>query len=263
MLTLIITITFFSVLTTGLLAFIPSGFFKRAYYFGITFWSRWLPVIAVFVICTLLMINLLGLPHSHVLSLYPTLSMVEMGMFLFVLPFFMGTSVCFFAYSAFLYLFIKFLFASIVPSFGCIVLISCFIIVGILADKLPWALKIRHSSVRNLREFLLAFVCIGLLGVVVYTIFNLSGFVKWMEDIYKLHLEYTTWICIVVGIFGGWIFTILGYGRRFSLPLLCYPSLIFVAWVTNWPSYFLIIPFTILLTLSLSETDRRAVIREE
>ena len=263
MLTLIITITFFTVLVTGLLAFVPSGFFKRGYYYGVTFWSRWLPVIAVGVVFVLIITNLIGMSHTYFLSLYPTLSLVEVGVLLFILPFFFTSNVCFFSYSAFLYLFIKFLFATQVPSFGCILLISCFIIIGILSDKLPWVVQTRSSSVKTLREFLIGFVCIGLLGVVAYTIFNLSGFIKWMEEIYKLHLGFNTWIFIVVAIFGGWIFTILGFGRRFSLPILCYPSLIFVAWITNWPSYFLIIPFTILMTLALSETDRRTRIREE
>ena len=263
MLALIITITLFTILVTGVLAFIPSGFFKKSYYYGITFWSRWLPIISVSLIFVLLMINLLGIPNTHVLSFYPTLSKIEVGVLLFILPFFIGSSVCIFAYSAFLYLFVRFIFVTSIPSLGCILLISSFIIVGILADKLPWLKQTRQFQVKNLREFLVASFCIGLLGMVTYTIFNLNEFIQWMENMYDLNLSYSVWCGIVVGLFGGWILTILGYGRRFCLPLLCYPSLIFVAWVTSWPSYFLIIPFTILVAISLSETDRRLIIREE
>lgn len=237
-------------------------YLKRSYYFGVNIWSTWLPVLATAIYVGLIAINLLSergqLPAA--LDLGRFFTSVELTVLFVVGPLFMtkiGFLIAFATLSFTIERFVSFGFTA--SSSGCLYLFtSAVTFVAILGDKMPWLSKrFSNGTPQKIRDILVVGMGIASLGLMTAAFTKIPSFQKWIVQILGIDIPNVLILFVLIGIFIGWLSVVLGFTRNITLPLLSLPTLFVLAFVTGWPSYLLIIPFSVCLALALSTADRR------
>jgi hypothetical protein len=92
-------------------------------------------------------------------------------------------------------------------------------------------------------------------------IFKIYAFNRWISSSFGMVLPLGVTLGLLVAIFFGWLSVALGFTRHFTIPLLCLPSLFVLAYITEWPSYLLVVPFALCMALGLASAERRTDMR--
>lgn len=240
---------------------------RRSYYFGVSIWSRWLPVLATALYLSLLVVNLISSPGQvpQSLQLMGVFSSAELMVLFIVGPLFL-TKVGFIIAFATLAFTIERFISSGIPtsSAGCMYLFtSAVTFIALLGDKMPWfTYSATNPIAQKIRDFLVFGVAVGSLGVIGASFTQVPGFQKWVYQVLAIDIPKFLLLMILVGIFIGWLSIVLGFTRNVTIPLMSLPTLFILAYITHWPSYLLIIPFSVCLALALSTADRRTLGRQ-
>jgi hypothetical protein len=245
--------------TAFLLSRLPD--LKRSYYMGVSMWSRWLPVCAIGIYLAVLAVNLVaGAGPRNPIGMAGYFSTLELAVFFVVGPLFLTRLGNLLATATILY----FLERLVINTRGFDAPLSLYLLTGaatiiaLLADKMPWLSHDGPSILAHkFREIMLTFLTLAAMGVVFAAILKVNELSRWMATLLAISLPNTVVLGLLVGLFLGWLSVAVGYTRHFTIPLLCLPSIFILAFVTAWPSYLLVIPFTTCVALSLASADRR------
>lgn len=235
---------------------------KQSYYFGVSLWSRWLPVLATAIYLSLLSVNLINSSSQipDALNLGKVFSTLELTIFFLIGPLFLTKVGFIIAFATLSFTIERFVGGGITAaSSGCLYLFtSAVTFIALLGDKMPWLSKRTPNAVaQKIRDILVVGLCIGSLGVIAASFPKIPGFQKWLVQILSIDLPRFAILLLLVATFMGWLSVVLGFTRNVTLPLMSLPTLFIFAFVTSWPSYLLIIPFSVCLALALSSADRR------
>jgi hypothetical protein len=236
---------------------------KRSYYFGVSIWSRWLPVLATAIYLSLLVVNLVNSPSQvpSTLKLTSVFSTAELTILFLVGPLFM-TKIGFLVAFATLSFTIERFISSGIPtsSAGCMYLFtSAVTFVALLGDKMPWfANQFANPVAQKIRDIMVVGVAVGSLGVIGASFTQVPHFQKWVYQVLSIDIPKFLLLLVLIAVFIGWLSVVLGFTRNVTIPLMSLPTLFILAFITHWPSYLLIIPFSICLALALSTADRRS-----
>lgn len=239
---------------------------KRSFYLGVMVWSKWTPFFAVIVY--LIVLGSYFLPFGTVRSLISVssyLSKIEILTFLLIAIFFMSSLGNLVSSAALIYL--TFRFSSISPSnapMSIYLLLGSTTVVALLADKLPWNQPDGTVSyAKRMRQLILFVLSFGFISMSILAIARIHILVPWLENHLKISASEFSLIALMLLTAVGWISISIGQTRHFTMLILAIPSLIILAFITSWPSYFLFIPFVACLALSLATADRRLANRRQ
>ena len=238
--------------------------FMRSYYLGIRFWASWLPVVAAGSMIVLVGSNLSSSVNNSLWSLGNHLSRIELMLIFLASPLLFSKISNIVGITLTIYCLEKIVLSdsSLPPSLAMIILLSLTTIVGILGDKMPWNLTGKlDSASKRLREIFTVGLSFLSLAFVFATIMEIQGFSQWLLQNFEISFSPKLNIIILIFLLLGWLSVALGITRHFILPILCLPSLFAIAYTTNSPSYMMVIPFALSLSLSLAITDRRLILR--
>ncbi len=237
-------------------------YLKRSYYFGVNIWSTWLPVLATAIYMSLLAVNLLSeqgqLPAA--LDLGKFFTTLELTVLFVVGPLFMTKIGFLIAFATLSFTIERFVSSGITASSsGCLYLFtSAVTFVALLGDKMPWLSKrFSNGTAQKIRDILVVGMGIASLGLMTAAFTKIPSFQKWVMQVMSIDIPKVVILFLLIGIFIGWLSVVLGFTRNVTLPLMSLPTLFVLAFVTGWPSYLLIIPFSVCLALALSTADRR------
>lgn len=259
-----LTATIVAVSLIVLVAILGSRFnhLKQSYYFGVGIWSRWLPVIATAIYLSLLAVNLINdtaqIPKE--LNLGNLFSTLELTVFFLIGPLFLTKIGCIIAFGTLTFTIERFVSGGVTAAnSGCLYLFTSSVtFIALLGDKMPWLSNRSPNPIaQKIRDILIVGLCIGSLGVIAASFPRIPGFQKWISQMLSIDLPRFAIVLLLVAIFMGWLSVVLGFTRNVTLPLMSLPTLFIFAFVTSWPSYLLIIPFSVCLALALSSADRR------
>jgi len=237
-------------------------YLRRSYYFGVNIWSTWLPVIATAIYMSLLAVNLVNEPSQvpPAMDLNKFFSSLELTVLFVVGPLFMTKIGFLIALATLSFTIERFVSSGVAASAsGCLYLFTSSVtFVALLGDKMPWLSKhVSNGTTQKMRDILVIGISIASLGLMTATFTKIPTFQKWIIQILNLDIPNVAILFLLVGIFIGWLSIVLGFTRNVTLPLMSLPTLFVLAFVTGWPSYLLIIPFSVCLALAVSTADRR------
>jgi hypothetical protein len=242
------------------------GHLKRSYYAGILLWSRWLPVAASGLYLAVILVSLLAgaTPTEPALSLNAFFSTFELVALFFVGPLFLTRLGNLLAAATLVYCSERLLVGhpEMAPTVAVYLVTAASTVVAVLGDKMPWHSARGSSAVaQKLREILLIAVTIGCLAVVFTGIIKVFAFTRWVQATFGIAVPSFLMLLTLLAIFFGWLSVALGFTRHLTLPLLSLPSLFVLAYITEWPTYLLVVPFALCLALSLTSAERRGLSR--
>ena len=258
----------FIALFTVLITFVFSSRFsylKSCYYFGISSWSGWLPVIATSLYILILTANItVGDRLIYGLTLGNLFSVTEIIFLFFLGPLFLTRHGHFLALAVLTYCLGKFLTGNFYFSstIGLNIVLGAATVVSVLGDRLPWNRQSRFNvSAKALREIILFLLTFGALIITLLAIFKAYSFTRWISNSFSIRLPLGIFISLMTIILMGWLSIAAGFGRNFLLPIISLPTLFALAYLTRWPSFVLVVPFAACLALSLTTAERRIIPR--
>lgn len=240
-------------------------FLKRSYYIGIELWSRWLPVLGTSLYIAILGANVVGgrNPLLRYFDLAGGLTFPELVVLFLIGPLFFSGAGSLLSAATVVYLAERLLIEGhVTVTAAWLVLISSATTTAILADKMPWVRNNGETTISALvREVLVLVIAFAALAAIFSTFLKLQSFTVWSDRNLSLPLHSNVTL-LTLGLLGaGWTTIAVGMTRHFTLPMVCLPTVVIAAFVTHWPSYILVIPLTVCMTLSLAVADRRRTSR--
>lgn len=234
---------------------------KRSYNQGLTLWGRWLPVASTGLYLAVLSVNLApgGPMRGHSLSLDGVFSTTEIIVLFLVGPLYLTRLGNILATATIAYCIERLLAdSSTTPHVGLFLVTGAATVVAVLGDKMPWlAGEGPQILAIKLRQILLTSITIAALAVIAVGVIKVHSFSRWITTVFGWQLPDIVVLGILLALFFGWMSVALGFTRHVTIPALCVPTLLVLAFVTEWPSTLLIIPFALCLALSLATGDRR------
>jgi hypothetical protein len=237
---------------------------QRGYYFGVHLWSRWLPVAAIGVFIAVVFVNLVGAAARGPLAIGSFLAVPELALLALAGPLMLTRYGNVMAMGLVAYLLVRVLGAAndSVPTPAIHFFLGPLTVVAVLGDKMPWRLADGPNALaQKIREILLVLSTVGAIAIVGLCIFKVVGFARWTNGRFGLPITPPATLFLLFALFTGWVTVALDLTRNFTIPLLGLPTLFVFAFVTGWPSPFLIVPFAVCMSLSLSTAERRVVPR--
>lgn len=242
------------------------AYFKQCYFYGISLWSRWLPVIMTSVFALVLLGNMFSsVPYfSAGASVRHLLSAAEIAIFLLaVAPLLLTSSGAMVGIGGLAYLLVKIVIHQSVgaPQLGISYLLAALTTVIILNDKTPWlADRDALPLSQKIRDAAAIVLALGALMILIVSMFKAAIFSRWSAGVFGVTLSQQMLIALLVAMFIVWMTVALGLSRHFTLPMICLPTIYCAAFVTSWPAYMLVIPFIAAICLTLA-MDRRITLR--
>lgn len=235
---------------------------KKIFYIGVSIWSRWLPVLASIIYLTILGSNLIvgGNFGGNILNLSGFLSIPEIVVLFLVGPMFLTRVGNVLALATVLYCTQRLLFGEAEgASLSMLLMIGSAMIIAVLNDRMPWiASGGLDPAAIKLREIISMTLSVGSMVVIIVTILKIYAFAKWMKLTLGVGISPAVALAGLVLMCVGWLSVAAGFTRHMTLPLLCLPTLFALAFLTGWPSYLMVIPFSAAVALSLATAERRA-----
>lgn len=233
---------------------------RRIYFLGIAVWSRWIPILAVMTYDCLLVAQVFsGGSNASETSLARLFSSAELLFLLLLTPMLFTRLGNITGIFATFYIAQKFLQVSPseIPASG-IILLGSSTIISVLADRLPW-INLRGPSYTaiTLRELMIVSLSVITIVAAIMCMAKVEYFCRWLSIGFGVSIQKPAMILLLLGVCIGWISVAVGVTRVMSLPILSIPSLLLILFVTNWPSYILVLPFALSLSLTLAIADRR------
>ena len=239
--------------------------FKRTYYSGVTWWSRWLPVCAIGAYISILGINLLpSLGARTFLRLSNYFSLPELIVFASITLLFFTRLGNLIASVSIIYALHRLLANAMITTenLGLYIFMGSLTIIAMLGDKLPWlAVGSPNFIAQRFREITVTLVTISAVGILCSALLDLAEFTRWVNSALGVRLSNGPICVLLISLLIGWITVALGYTRHLTLLFLCLPTICVLSFVSNWPSYCLIVPFVLCQSLSMAITDRREQLR--
>lgn len=234
---------------------------KRSYYLGISLWSRWLPVAATGIYLATLTVNLfaMGSMGTDPLALSSLFSLPEMTVLLIAGPIFLTRIGNLVAAAALAFVMQKMLATPSAETTAAFYMMTATTaVIAVLSDRMPWlSMEGINQFAEKMREILLITLTTSALAVVFSGIIKIHGFGRWLGQSFGLGMPDALLLFLLVLLFVGWLSVALGFTRNFTIPLLSLPTLFVLAYISEWPSELLIVPFVLTLSLSLAAAERR------
>jgi hypothetical protein len=237
---------------------------RRAYYMGISLWSRWLPVAATGVFLAVFAANLAaaGDASDSLLGLTGFFSVAEMVVLFLVGPLFLTRMGNVLAGATLAYCIERLLSGEAGPSgIGVYLVVGSATVVAVLADKMPWIGLGGTALAQKMREILLATLTIAALAIVFAATIKIHALSRWLNDSVHLAVPSSMLLMGMIAVFVGWLSIALGFTRQMTLPILALPTLAVTMYVTGMRGELLVVPFVLCLALSLATADRRLISR--
>lgn len=250
-------------LAIAVLAVVASAIFelKKVFYLGVAIWSQWLPVLAVIIYLTILGSNLLvGSDFGgKILNLSGYMSIPEIVVLFLVGPMFLTRVGNILALATVAYCTQRLLFGDTsAASLSLLLMIGSAMVVAVLNDRMPWIAASGYDpTAAKLREMISLGLSIGGLVVILVSIVKVYAFTKWLNALTGIAVSAPAVLSCLVLMSVGWLSVAAGFTRQITMPLLCLPSIFALAFLTNWPSYLLVVPLSACIALSLASADRR------
>jgi len=231
---------------------------SKAYLCGISLWCKFLPLATILIYMLLLGSNLAAGYMLESFSLASLLSVQEMVVMFLAGPMFLTRAGNLIGLSTLVYLINKIGFSeSLVSGHGIFTLVISVTTITILADKMPWhpqkSYGFQAQRIRDLSLVLAGFLSLALIFL---TLLKLKSLGFWLDRMFLLQLPKQILFAALASVFLGWLGIILGIGRTFLVFLICIPTCIALAFITNWSSSLVAIPFAGLLSLALASADQ-------
>jgi hypothetical protein len=243
----------------GSIGSLTDGFsrLRLAYFSGISAWAGWLPAASTIAVALLMALQLTG--HSpEALSLGRRLTTPEALILLLSTPALLTRAGSLIAAFALLWLTWQFSSGDQAASspLGVVILIGSLTLVAMLGDRLPW---LRSSpfpmAAQRLRNMFVLILSLGAIGIMMTTFTKLQPFAKWSAATLGVVNSPALMAGLLFALTAGWLSVMLGMTRHFSLPVLALPTLFVLSFVTGWPGWLLVIPFSACLALSLTASE--------
>lgn len=268
-LTAIFAITIIALLTVLALKSLgdTSRYLRACYYFGVSLWASWLPLVAILTYIALIGSNISEqsfVTRSELFDLSGFFGLAELVILFLVSPLFFTRTGNIMAAAITIYVLERMMLSSELPNANpaLLILIGSSTSIAILCDKIPWlAGKSLNVSAHRFRETMILILAVLSMVVVMTAMIDLRSFTHWINYNFEMDLSYIISFFGLVLLFSAWLSIALGMTRHLVLPVVCLPSLFAMAFVTSWPSYVLVIPFSACLALSLAIADRRLISR--
>lgn len=240
---------------------------KRSFYVGILTWSRWLPVCAVTIYIAILGLQFTSSSNLHtVFDLSSYLSKVEIVALFAIGPFFLTQLGNVLASGTLLYFLFRLIFLEkpIHSSVSIYLLFGCMTVIALLADKLPWLRsQIAQSFGHKLRQSMIFVLAVSFISASLLALIKIQALSFWLKNVLSISSPAPFLLVLIILIALGWLSISIGLTRHLTMLLIALPSLIVLAFVTAWPSYLLVVPFTACLALALAAADRRHANRRQ
>lgn len=258
-----LTILFLAIALAGLASVIALRFarLQRHTLVGAAALARWAPVAATGLYLAVLAVNLSpGAPlNGHDLNLSGVFSTVEIIVLFLIGPLFLTRMGNVLAVATVAYSIERLLAgAAWTPNVALFIVSGSATTVAMLGDKMPW-LQAEGSQILayKVREIVLIALTTAALGVLGVGMLKAHALSIWVGELFKLQISYVAIMAAIAATFVGWLTVALDSTRRFAVAILALPTLVVLAYVTEWPSTLLIIPFALCLALSLTHGERR------
>ncbi len=238
------------------------SYFRNSAKAGLNIWASLLPTISLIVLAFIIIVNFgtLSGDAKKILSLRPYLTTADLVTVAICLPLLamrLGYIISA-AMTLFLLQRILFGFVTTDPGTGFVILVSCLSCLAVLGDKLPWFDPRRASiTAQKFREILIIFSCFSALTIIFTSLIKLPLLSRWLLVVFNLTPPPEAVVGILVVLLSGWMIIALGLTRHILLPFVLLPSLMLVAFVTDWPTYALAITFAVTICLAIATAERR------
>lgn len=249
----------------GLYALLTSrySYFRHSANAGLSIWVTMIPLIAILVLALVVGVNFGFLQGGakKIFSLRPYLNSGELAVLMLCIPVLAMRLGYIVSAALTVYLLERVLlgFTSPNPSIGFVIVASCLTCLSILSDKLPWLDQRRaQPTAHKFREILTLFACFAAITIIFTSLIRVPNLSRWLAAVFSLRIPPEALVGMLVVLMTGWMIVALGLIRQIILPFVLLPTVILIAFATNWPLFALAVPFVLILCLTIAVAERRA-----
>ncbi len=241
---------------------------RRAYFKGLEWWSKWIPVASSFAIIFILGANIAGIAPGFI-DLSASFHHLEMLSLLLV------SALLFSHFSSFACLlmagylfFIRIPFVNqLTPSAkleDLYLILSLFIMVVLLGKNMPWSQSksVSHHrklyAIKEMGTIIVSFSAVCILGA---ALLKTSEFRYWLTELELIKLNQQAFGFLLLATMTGWVLSVFNLGRAFLIPVLSLPTLAALAFVTGTGYPAMMAVLAVFVAMFFASADQRHLLK--